>query len=100
MCLQKSGNPLADAVQSASDRRHRIALEQDVRVRAERLQAHRPSSTCASTFASSSKNTSTPCSRQTVAFQMAEVAVPHELYRAILQRIADIAAKPFRAGPI
>lgn len=32
-----------------------------------------------------------------VAFQMAEVAVPHELYRAMLRRIAAFAAKPIRA---
>jgi len=35
-----------------------------------------------------------------VTFQMAEVAVPHELYRAMLRRIAAFAAKPVRAGPI
>ena len=35
-----------------------------------------------------------------VTFQMAEVAVPHELYRAMLRRIAALAAKPVRAGPI
>jgi len=34
-----------------------------------------------------------------VTFQMAEVAVPHELYRAMLRRIAAFAAKPVRAGP-
>lgn len=34
-----------------------------------------------------------------VTFQMAEVAVPHALYRAMLRRIAAFAAKPVRAGP-
>lgn len=34
-----------------------------------------------------------------VTFQMAEVAVPHELYREILRRIAAFAAKPVRGGP-
>jgi len=34
-----------------------------------------------------------------VTFQMAEVAVPHALYRAMLRRIATFAAKPVRAGP-
>jgi hypothetical protein len=35
-----------------------------------------------------------------VTFQMAEVAVPHKLYRAMLRRIAAFAAKPVRAEPI
>ena len=34
-----------------------------------------------------------------VTFQMAEVAVPRGLYRAMLRRIASFAAKPVRAGP-
>jgi len=35
-----------------------------------------------------------------VTFQMAEVAVPRDLYRTMLRRIATFAAKPIRAGPI
>jgi len=35
-----------------------------------------------------------------VTFQMAEVAVPRDLYRAMLRRIAAFAAKPVRAAPI
>ncbi len=34
-----------------------------------------------------------------VTFQMAEVAVPRDLYRAMLRRIATFAAKSVRAGP-
>ncbi len=34
-----------------------------------------------------------------VTFQMAEVAVPHALYRAMLRRITAFVAKPVRAGP-
>lgn len=34
-----------------------------------------------------------------VTFQMAEVAVPHELYRAMLRKIAAFSARPVRAGP-
>lgn len=35
-----------------------------------------------------------------VTFQMSEVAVPRDLYRAILRTIAAFAAKPVQAGPI
>jgi len=34
-----------------------------------------------------------------VTFQMAEVAVPRDLYRAMLRRIAAFAARAPRAGP-
>ena len=35
-----------------------------------------------------------------VTFQLAEVALPREIYRAMLRRIAAFAAKPVRAAPI
>lgn len=40
------------------------------------------------------------CHARYVTFQMAEVAVPRDLVRAMLRRIAAFAARPVRAGPI